>query len=274
LGDNLQCPFHGFEYDPMGRVTVIPANGRAAAVPKAFRVNRYPVYEAHGLIWIWWGEDAPAELEPPRFFADLGAPFSYATARDPWEAHYSRVIENQLDVAHLPFIHANTIGRGSRTIADGPVVRWINDGQFQLFVYNRPEDGTPARKASEIQVDPEKDFRLEFIFPNLWQNRISDSVRIVAAFVPVDENRTMLYLRFYQKVVRLPVLRGVFNRLAMPSNLYIAHQDRRVVETHDPQPSALRVGEQLVHADGPIVEYRRRREALKGEGGESRRPGQ
>jgi hypothetical protein len=33
------------------------------------------------------------------------------------------VIENQLDVAHLPFVHHNTIGRGNRTLgrwAGGP----------------------------------------------------------------------------------------------------------------------------------------------------------
>ncbi len=47
---------------------------------------------------------------------------------------------------------------------------------------------------------PDKPFHLEFIFPNLWQNWISDKVRVVAAFAPVDDENTMLYLRFYQKL--------------------------------------------------------------------------
>ena len=263
LGDTLQCLFHGFEYDRTGRVTAIPANGRLTDVPKAFKVNSYPVHEAHGWVWIWWGADAPADLKPPRFFSDLGDPFSYTTARDPWDAHYSRVIENQLDVAHLPFVHWNTIGRGNRTVVDGPVVRWIDDSYFHVFVRNRTEDGTPSRKASEIRVDPERDLRLEFIFPNLWQNRISESVRVLAAFVPVDDGHTILYLRTYQKVVRAPLLRELFNRPAMPSNVYIAHQDRGVVQTQVPKATALRMQEQLIHADHPIIEYRRRREELK-----------
>ncbi len=54
----------------------------------------------------------------------------------------------------------------------------------------------------------------------------------------------------------------LFTRLAAPSNLYILHQDRRVVNTQRPKLSALRMTEQLIQGDRPIVEYRRRRQAL------------
>ncbi|HSJ57553.1 MAG TPA: hypothetical protein VLC95_10250, partial [Anaerolineae bacterium] len=101
-----------------------------------------------------------------------------------------------------------------------------------------------------------------FIFPNLWQNRISDDVRIVAAFVPVDDENTLLYLRFYQRFMVVPLLRDLVTWAAMPFNVIVAHQDRRVVETHEPQPSGLRIGEKMIQGDRPVVEYRRRREAL------------
>jgi phenylpropionate dioxygenase-like ring-hydroxylating dioxygenase large terminal subunit len=104
---------------------------------------------------------------------------------------------------------------------------------------------------------------LEFIFPNLWQNHISPDVRVVAAFVPVDAEHTLLYLRFYQKFLPVPLLRDALNVLAMPFNLLVAHQDRRVVQTQEPKASALRGDEELVQADRPIVEYRRRRQALR-----------
>ena len=35
-----------------------------------------------------------------------------------------------------------------------------------------------------------------------------------------------------------------------------------MVETHQPQPSGLRIGEKMIQGDRPIVEYRRRREEL------------
>ncbi len=258
---HLQCPFHGFAYDASGAVTLIPANGKKAPVPERFRAHSYPTYEAHGLIWIWWGTQPPADLLPPRFFADLTPDFTYGAARDPWNAHYSRVIENQLDVVHLPFVHYNSIGRGNRALVNGPVVQWQDEDSFFVRVFNEVDQGQPPRKAEEIP-EPYPDFHLEFRFPNLWQNYISDDVRVVAAFVPVDMDHTLLYLRFYQRFMRMPVLREVINWLAMPMNLYIAHQDRRVVVTQQPKPSALRSGEQLIQGDRPIVEYRRRRQAL------------
>ncbi|MGQ9586279.1 MAG: Rieske 2Fe-2S domain-containing protein [Anaerolineae bacterium] len=259
----LQCPFHGFEYDARGRVQVIPANGRASPVPEQFRVRAYTTYEAHGFVWVWWGEEPPQDLEPPRFFEDLDAGFSYGQVVDPWEAHYSRVIENQLDPIHLPFVHRNTIGRGNRTIVDGPVVRWAGDDMFYVYVRNRADDGTPPLKPEGVDISKSSVY-LEFIFPNLWQNHISEEARVVAAFVPVDEAHTLLYLRFYQKFLQVPVLRDLVNWVAMPFNRLVAHQDRRVVQTQAPKASGLTIGEKLIQGDRPIVEYRRRREELQG----------
>lgn len=261
ISGHLQCPFHGFEYDSSGRITLIPANGRNTPVPERFKVHSYPTYEAHGFIWIWWGKVPPQDLKPPRFFDNIDDSFSYSRAYDPWNAHYSRAIENQLDVVHLPFVHHNTIGRGGRTLVDGPLIEWDGDDKFYVYVFNRVDDGAPPRRPEELSR-PDDGFRLEFIFPNLWQNHISDQVRIVVAFVPVDESHTILYLRYYQNSMRLPLVRDIVNRLAMPFNLIIAHQDRRVVVTQQPKPSGLRVGEQLIQGDRPIVEYRRRRAEL------------
>ena len=261
--EHLQCPFHGFEYDPAGNCVLIPANGRNGVVPAALRLKTYPTYEAHGYIWIWWGNQAPADLPIPEFFDNLDEPFVYGSARDPWNAHYSRVIENQLDVVHLPFVHHNTIGRGNRTLVDGPVVEWKGDKMLYTYVFNRVDDGTPPRKPSELSPKSAYSVHLEFIFPNLWQNYISENVRILAAFVPVDEEHTLLYLRFYQNFMRLPLLGKLFARLAMPSNVYIAHQDRRVVVTQQPKASGLKIGEILIQGDLPIIEYRRKRAALQ-----------
>lgn len=280
----MQCPFHGLEYGGDGRCGCIPANSRAAAVPERFRVPSYPVYEKHGWIWIWWGqgETAPAELNragdtvsgltinspvappagEPEYFTDLDDDFAFATVQDPWKTHYSRVLENQLDVVHLPFVHHNTIGRGNRTVVDGPGVEWIGDRMLYTYVFNRTDDGTLPKKPDEVPVPPaDSDFKLEVIMPNLWENRIAEKFRIVAAFVPVDGENTILYLRVYQKFMKIPVLKQLVHWLSCRSNLYVAHQDRRVVETQVPKRSYLRGGEQLIQGDLPIMEYRKKRES-------------
>ena len=272
LGDHVQCPFHGFEFDTTGRCTLIPANGRNGPISREMKAFDYPTYEAHGFIFIWWGQPAgerspvgelapAAELPPPPWFTDLDDSFSYASVHDPWTAHYSRAIENQLDVVHVPFIHYNTIGRGGGTVVDGPMVDWLDANRFRIYMHNREDDGTPPVKPREM-TRPDTQFWLEFIFPNLWQNHLGEKARIVIAFVPVDDENSILYLRQYQSFMRVPVLRGIVNRLSMPLNTFIAHQDRRVVVTELPKRTTLKMGEKLIQGDWPIVAYRRRREEL------------
>ncbi|MEN6436132.1 MAG: aromatic ring-hydroxylating dioxygenase subunit alpha [Anaerolineaceae bacterium] len=259
--DHMQCPFHGFEFDGEGRCVLVPANGRNGVIPNALHLKTYPTYETHGYIWIWWGDSTPEGI--PEFFNNIDDTFYYSSAHDPWDAHYSRVIENQLDVVHLPFIHRHTIGRGGRTLVDGPVVEWKGNKMLYTYVFNRVDNGIPPRKPSELSPKAATSVHLEFIFPNLWQNYINEKVRVLAAFVPVDDDHSILYLRFYQKFMRLPVLGKWVATLSMPSNVYIAHEDRRVVVTQQPKTSGLNIGEILIQGDLPIIEYRRKRAALQ-----------
>ncbi len=258
-GDQVECPFHGFQYDASGRGRLIPANGKNAPVPDRFRVVSYPCAEKHGFIFTWWGE-GPAQGEP-YFFEDIDDSFSYATAIDPWDTHYSRAIENQLDVVHLPFVHGNTIGRGNATLVNGPVVERPDEDHVLVRPFNAVDSGQVPLRAEDIPA-PYPPFHVEFHFPNLWQNWIAEAVRVVIAFVPVDAEHSLLYLRFYQKFLRLPVLRGLVARAGIPYSLKIAHQDRRVVQTQVPKPSGLGLGENLVQGDSPIAAYRLRRQEL------------
>jgi phenylpropionate dioxygenase-like ring-hydroxylating dioxygenase large terminal subunit len=200
-------------------------------------------------------------LPPVRFFDDIDDSFCTATLQEHWTVHYSRAVENQLDVMHLPFVHHNTIGRGGNTVVDGPVVEWIDDDKLRFHVFNRRDDGTPAKTAEELDKAAAA-VHLDFLFPNLWQNHLSAKMRITAAFVPVDEQSCVVYVRFHQKLIRLPWLRTLFNWVMMHVNRIILAQDRRIVWTQQPVKTSLHMGELLVQGDRPIVEYRRRRQEL------------
>lgn len=258
--DHLACPFHGFQYDASGRCRVLPAIGQRAEVPARFQVDSFPVREAHGFIWLWWGEPRE-EMPEPRFFDDLSPRLSAVTFSDPWPVHYSRAIENQLDVMHLPFVHRTTIGKGGRSLVDGPLVEWLDDDRMRFHVFNRVDDGSPARKAEEL-VAGEGKVHLDFIFPNLWQNFISDKLRIVAAFAPVDEDNTVVYIRAYQGFLTWPGLARLVDWSLLSFNRVVLSQDKRVVVTQRPRKTWLRMGENLVAGDRPIVEYRTRRQQL------------
>ena len=260
---HLQCPFHGFEFDPTGKCVLIPANGRNGVIPNAMRLNSYPTYEAHGLIWLWWGSPAPQELPAPEFFDNLDDSFSYGSAHDPWNAHYSRVIENQLDVVHLPFIHRKTIGRGNRTLVDGPVVEWKGDRMLYTYVYNRLDDGTPPRKPRSSHP--------RILTVSTWNSSFPTCGRTISVKMCVS------WLPSFRWMKPTPCCTFVSTRiscachswanwlpsLAMPSNTHIAHEDRRVVITQQPKPSGLKIGEILIQGDLPIIEYRKKRSELQ-----------
>lgn len=265
-GDRIQCPFHGLEYDSSGACVKIPANGKGAEVPPRFKMSSYPAHEEYGIIWIWWGEEPPADLEPPAFFDDLKGFSSWKTVVDPWDNHYTKVLENQLDVVHLPFVHHNTIGRGNKTLVEGPGLEWKTDRMFFHYVYNKVDDGTKPRSPKEVPVpDPSRDYKLECILPNMWENRIGEKMRILGLFVPVDETHTLLYLRFYQGFMRLPGLKQLVNALFSRFNLVVAHQDRRIVNTQIPKGDGIGTGELLIQGDLPIMEFRKRRAELRAE---------
>jgi phenylpropionate dioxygenase-like ring-hydroxylating dioxygenase large terminal subunit len=259
LGDHLECPFHGFQFDASGRCQVIPANSISMPVPRGFDVHIYPTREAHDFIWIWWGESCE-DLSPLPFFEDIDDTFAYATFRDHWSVHYSRAIENQLDVVHLPFVHRTSIGRGGRTVVDGPSVT-LEDDLMNVWVYNRRDDGTPARRPKDLPQPSRPPF-LQFRFPNIWQNRISDNTRIIVSFTPIDDGNTLIYMRFYQNSMRVPVLRQVVSLLGMVSSIVILRQDKRVVLTQLPKKTAVEMDERLIQGDLPIIRYRRHRRAL------------
>jgi phenylpropionate dioxygenase-like ring-hydroxylating dioxygenase large terminal subunit len=255
----LECPFHGFLYDVNGKVKVIPANGKNRPVPESMKVESYKTYEAFGLIWIWWGEEEK-RTEKPFFFSEL-KDFSWSGFRDHWNVHYSRAIENQLDVVHIPFVHKTTIGRGKKTLVNGPVVVRKNE-LITFYVNNVVDDGeTIPLKPDEI-ADYKSLFHLSFHYPNIWQNYISDNIRAFAAFIPVDEENTIVLIRYYQKMVKIPLLRELFNFAGKISSIIILRQDKRVVTTQWPKKSGLRMNERLIIGDKPISEDRKHRSEL------------
>jgi phenylpropionate dioxygenase-like ring-hydroxylating dioxygenase large terminal subunit len=258
INGNIQCPFHGFQYDATGECRLIPANGVNGPRPQIFRPKVYPTREAHGFIWLWNGE-ARKEYPPVPFFEGLEN-FSYGTLRKLWNAHYTRAIENQLDVAHLPFVHATTIGRGGHTLVNGPYS--ILDGDaIYVWVDNQRDQGKPAPRPSEIGK-PAWPWLLCFKFPNVWLNRLSDKFMIMAAFVPVDDDHTMMYVRLYHNLAKSRLVRTFISKIGAPLNNRILRQDEAVVTSQYPKQGGPDSGDKYIPADRPIILYYNRRQQL------------
>ncbi len=260
VSERAQCPFHGFEYDSDGRVKVIPANGRTAQVPERFRVDAYPVKEKYGFIWVFWGIPS-GELQEIPFFDDLKEGFYYSQLKDKWSVDYTRCIENQMDVVHVPFVHYNTIGKSGKTVVYGPRTKW-DDNKLTWYVKNVVDDCKVKAKPADEMGDEKDLFSLEFVMPNIWHNIIADKVRVFAAFAPIDDENTMIYLRFYQSFMPIWGLRHIVGFFGRISSKIILRQDKRVVVTQLPKKSFMKMDEKLIPGDRPIAEFRRKRDEM------------
>lgn len=259
VNGEIECPFHGFLYDNSGQVTVIPANGKNAKVPDSMKVKAYEAYEDFGFIWLWYGDKEKINSKP--FYFEELRDFSYSGFKDHWAVHYSRAIENQLDVVHVPFVHKTTIGKGNKTLVNGPVVI-REDELITFYVDNVVDDGkTKPLKPNEIKNYNDL-FFLKFHYPNVWQNYISDQIRTAAAFVPVDEENSIIYIRYYQRMFKVPVLKQFMEFIGKIFSIIILRQDKRVVTTQLPKKSELKMDEILIMGDKPIIEYRKHRDEL------------
>lgn len=69
-------------------------------------------------------------------------------------------------------------------------------------------------------------------------------MRVVAAFVPIDAENPRIYFRYYQRVLKAPILRELLLAAAWLMNLRIERQDKRVVEPQLPMGSDLDIGEE------------------------------
>jgi phenylpropionate dioxygenase-like ring-hydroxylating dioxygenase large terminal subunit len=259
-GDCLQCPFHGLEFDPSGRCTFIPANGKSSTQDLSrYKVKSYAVREGNDIIFFWYGDPDKITDQLPFFNTDVDDSYVYSEILDQWHSHYSRSIENQLDVVHLPFVHHNTIGRGNKTLVNGPKVEFLPGG-LVTSANNEVDVGQKPKKAAECIIKPTY---LKFLFPNLWMNHISDKIKVIIYFAPVDDENTVLYIRFYNWVTGFKPLNRLIAFFGKFGNRIIERQDKRVVITQRPKASAYKSQENLLSGDGPIIQYRRIREELK-----------
>ena len=63
-------------------------------------------------------------------------------------------------------------------------------------------------------------------------------------------------------MVKIPLLKELFNYIGIVSSKIILRQDKRVVEKQLPKKSEYKMDERLIMGDKPIIEYRKQRQFL------------
>ncbi|MDG7001377.1 MAG: aromatic ring-hydroxylating dioxygenase subunit alpha [Nitrososphaerota archaeon] len=137
----LVCAYHGWTYDTNGTCIRIPAHP-AQLPPSKVQVRKFTAREKYGFVWVClgsptteigsfpeWNESTYRKIFCGPYLAKASAP---------------RLVENFLDVAHLPFVHEGLLGdRNHAEINDYEVVT-NSDGitASNIKIWQPNPDGT------------------------------------------------------------------------------------------------------------------------------------
>ena len=179
----LQCTYHGWRFTADGRCVEIPALGDAGSIPERAELCRpAEVAERDGLVWLApMPPRAPLpELAPGTGLGGDGIETVFLPVMRV-EANAAILLDNFLDEAHLPFVHAATIGgAGPETIPRAEVARQglsftaVREHTFTNLTDPAVRDGVrPAvqrrRMTYRYQAPLTATLLLEFLDAGGWQ---------------------------------------------------------------------------------------------------------
>ena len=108
-GENLLCPYHGWEFNGAGECVQIPYLPKSQKLPCA-QARSYPVQEKYSIIWIFPGDpQLAAHCQPPEVPEFEHPDWLMVPIPARFQAHFSICNENTMDVFH-GFLHKNLQG--------------------------------------------------------------------------------------------------------------------------------------------------------------------
>ena len=250
----IQCPYHGWTYNPDGQCVYIPSQPKDAQhIPSRARAIAYQAEERYGLVWVAFEEpklpipEYP-EYEDPQFH-------TWSKYYGGWDASPGRLCENSLDIAHLDFAHPGLLGDPDdpNSSVIKPYETRVDDGGVSTMFYKElpPAAETFAEDGDRIRHETRVDF------PFVFTVRIFSKRGTVALFFathPIRSDKCGFWLfesRNYD--------RDESDEKYIAFNDLLESQDRRVIVTQRPEMVPTDLSEEL-HvkvADAGSIEYRR-----------------
>ncbi len=121
-GNDLECPFHAWQYNEKGAVTRIPY--ARTIPPQAKRdncVRSWPIVEKNGMVWAWYHPDNIAPLFELDTYDEVASPGWTPLKKFEWNVFNSigNMHDNGLDMAHFFYVHRTAVFPESETVIDG-----------------------------------------------------------------------------------------------------------------------------------------------------------
>ncbi|MBT9314072.1 aromatic ring-hydroxylating dioxygenase subunit alpha [Leptothoe spongobia] len=260
-GDCIQCPYHGWQFQADGACVEIPANQPDVNIPKAAHVTVYPIQEKYDFVWIFLGDLPENERPPLPAFSEFEDPtWRVISSEFKWNTHYTRIVENTIDPAHTPFIHASTFGSGAAKDPKIPKhdVQLSDWGGQIMIMHPKQESKSFFWKYMSYAF---KDFQglktmSGFYMPNITINYIGDKMILFSVHLPVDETNTLTKRILLRSILPYAWADSIFNAYSRKISL----EDKPIVESQYPKMSPCTLtGTIYTPADALMLAYNKLR---------------
>ena len=231
----LECPYHGWSFDGDGQCRRIP-QAEESTRPEGRRSScaSLPTATGQGLLFVWTGAPESADQQRlPLVPALEENPDSWTvqdTFRDlPMDA--VTLLENVLDVSHVPFTHHKTVGRrDNASPVQAQITREGEDG-FEAFWEEGPRKGKLGAQSTRFKP------------PLMWHDLTAKGfgrILTVVYAVPIRRGECRLFARFpFQFQSALPRLliglrprwlQHIGNHKVLEDDQIFLHWQERVLE--------------------------------------------
>lgn len=148
-GDRLVCPYHGWTFTPDGTCVARPAHP-GQPVPQVCSLRPFHVQAAYGMWWVCLGE-SPRNLPS---FPGWGERAQDVPTFGPKDliASGPRIVENFLDIAHFPFVHADYLGAVPNTEVRDYEIAHVDGGvESRDVVFWQPRPGPHSTQGGDVR---------------------------------------------------------------------------------------------------------------------------
>jgi phenylpropionate dioxygenase-like ring-hydroxylating dioxygenase large terminal subunit len=243
----LVCPYHGWRYDHFGACVFIPSQPEQPPPVKA-RANTFRAQEAWGLVWVTLGEPTHGlpqirELEDTSFRQLLAGPYTF-------EAQGPRIIENFLDVAHLPVVHEGLLGTASHAAISDYPVESTPDGliarDIAIFQPDPDGSGQPAEVLYTYEVHRP-------LMASFRKRHLGQTFFMADIVTPIDDERSIAFA-----VLAFDSMHETPDTELLAFQDKITMQDKPIVESQRPELLPLDLQAELhLRSDRAAIAYRR-----------------
>lgn len=265
VGGCVECPYHGWRFDGTGNVVKIPSLPADTKIPTRARVDKYPVAEKYGWVWVFLGDLPEAERPPLPDFPEYDDHSNWRTVRGEfrWKADYARVVENGLDFSHAPFVHPSFGDRDRAEIHDFEIEQDEHSGRGKVTYIPPLPKGVwkyVRKERTPVQAQPGyhmsgATMRLDVWLTPTWRMVIFD------VNTPVDEHTTLTRWIMARSFMRQKIWDGD----SVKRTLKIFEQDAVIIEKICPETVPTDLREELaVKSDALMNAFRfKRREMIE-----------